>query len=48
MTPAADRLPAFLHQPLQDTGKVITEAEMETLLADYYRLHGWDERGMPK
>jgi len=27
---------------------VITEAEMETLLQDYYRLHGWDERGVPK
>jgi aldehyde:ferredoxin oxidoreductase len=47
MTPADDRLPAFLHQPLRDTEKVITEAEMETLLADYYRLHGWDERGVP-
>jgi aldehyde:ferredoxin oxidoreductase len=48
MTPADDRLPKFLHRPLQDTGKVITEAEMETLLQDYYRLHGWDERGVPK
>ncbi|RPJ75775.1 MAG: aldehyde:ferredoxin oxidoreductase, partial [Desulfobacteraceae bacterium] len=48
MQPADDRLPPFLHQPLQDTGKVITAAEMETLLADYYRLHGWDERGVPK
>jgi aldehyde:ferredoxin oxidoreductase len=48
MTAAADRLPKSLHRPLQDTGKVITEAEMETLLQDYYRLHGWDERGVPK
>ena len=47
MTPADDRLPKFLHQPLTDTGKVITEAEMETMLADYYRLHGWDENGLP-
>jgi aldehyde:ferredoxin oxidoreductase len=48
LQPADDRLPPFLHQPLQDTGKVITAAEMETLLADYYRLHGWDERGVPR
>jgi len=47
MQPADDRLPKFLHRPLQDTGKVITEAEMETLLKDYYRLHGWDEEGIP-
>jgi aldehyde:ferredoxin oxidoreductase len=48
LTPADDRLPPFLHRPLQDSGKVITEAEMETLLQDYYRLHGWDEMGVPK
>jgi len=47
LTPADDRLPPFLHRPLQDTGKVITAAEMETLLLDYYRLHGWDEKGVP-
>jgi len=48
MTPADDRLPKFLHRPLQDTGKVITESEMETLLQEYYRLHGWDEQGVPQ
>jgi aldehyde:ferredoxin oxidoreductase len=47
LTPADDRLPPFLHRPLADTGKVITPAEMEALLQDYYRLHGWDERGVP-
>jgi aldehyde:ferredoxin oxidoreductase len=47
MTPQDDRLPKFLHQPLKDTGKVITEAEMEALLKDYYSLHGWDEDGVP-
>ena len=47
MTPADDRLPKFLHQPLTDTGKVITEAEMETMLTEYYRLHGWDNNGLP-
>lgn len=48
MTADDDRLPKFLHQPLTDTGKVITEAEMETMLAEYYRLHGWDENGVPQ
>ena len=47
MTPQDDRLPKFLHQPLQDTGEVITKAEMEAMLKDYYRLHGWDENGNP-
>jgi aldehyde:ferredoxin oxidoreductase len=48
MTPADDRLPKFLHLPLRDTGKVITEVEMETMLSDYYRLHGWAENGIPQ
>ena len=47
MKPQDDHLPKFLHQPLQDSGKVITEAEMETMLGDYYRLHKWDENGVP-
>jgi aldehyde:ferredoxin oxidoreductase len=47
MVPQDDLLPKFLHQPLQDTGKVITETEMEIMLEDYYRLHGWDENGIP-
>lgn len=48
MTPADDRLPKFLHLPLRDTGKEITEVEMETMLSDYYRLHGWAENGIPQ
>jgi aldehyde:ferredoxin oxidoreductase len=47
MKPEEDHLPKFLHQPLQDSGKVITRAEMETMLRDYYRLHRWDENGIP-
>lgn len=47
MKPEDDRLSMFLHKPLQDTGKVITEAEMESMLKDYYRLHGWDDDGVP-
>jgi aldehyde:ferredoxin oxidoreductase len=48
MTPDADRLPKHLYQKLQDSGKVITEAELKKMLKDYYRLHGWDEHGRPQ
>jgi len=26
---------------------VITAEELELMLKDYYRLHGWDETGRP-
>ena len=41
-----DRLPPQLHQPLK-TGQVITEAELNLMLQDYYRLRGWHETGVP-
>jgi aldehyde:ferredoxin oxidoreductase len=44
---ADERLPPALHQKLEDSGKVITEEELETLLKDYYELHGWGEDMMP-
>jgi aldehyde:ferredoxin oxidoreductase len=47
MTYKDDRLPKALHQALSDSGKVITEEELDTMLKDYYRLHGWDENGVP-
>jgi aldehyde:ferredoxin oxidoreductase len=47
MQPKDERLTKALHQPLTDTGKVITEEELEIMLKDYYRLHGWDETGSP-
>ena len=46
MTRADETLPPALHRPLQDSGKVLEQAEFQTLLKDYYRLHGWDENGM--
>jgi aldehyde:ferredoxin oxidoreductase len=48
MGPEDERLPKALHTALQDSGKVITEKELEVMLKDYYRLHGWDEEGHPK
>jgi len=42
MKPEDERLPKSLHRELPKTGQVITEEEMEFMLADYYRLRGWD------
>ena len=47
MTLEDERLPKALHQQLTDSGKVITEEELETMLKEYYQLHGWDETMMP-
>ncbi len=48
LQPEDDRLPRGFHKKMRDTGKVITEEELEIMLLDYYRLHGWDERGVPE
>jgi aldehyde:ferredoxin oxidoreductase len=42
-----DRLPNRLHKEALKGGKQITEAELERMVADYYRLRGWDEQGTP-
>lgn len=47
LRPQDDRLPAFLHRKLQDSGQVITPAELDAMLGDYYRLRGWDANGRP-
>lgn len=48
LTPVEDRLPKrFCHEVLPETGKVITEEQMEILLKDYYAARGWDEQGRP-
>ncbi len=45
---AEDRLPKrFYREALPETGNVISEEDMEQLLADYYRARGWDEQGRP-
>ena len=47
LTPADDRLPPrFHHEPLK-SGHVITEEELSVMVADYYRLRGWDTKGRP-
>lgn len=48
LVPEDDRLPKrFYNEILPETGKVITEEQMEQLLKDYYKARGWDERGRP-
>ena len=42
-----DRLPRRFHKEPLESGKIITEAEMETLLKDYYQSRGWSEAGIP-
>jgi aldehyde:ferredoxin oxidoreductase len=44
---AHDRLPKRFHKEPLDSGQLITEEELSTMLSDYYRLRGWDENGTP-
>ncbi len=39
--------PRFFEQDLPDN-KGITRDELHTLVSDYYKLRGWDEKGIPK
>lgn len=44
-----DTLPKrFCQELLPETGKVITEEQMNILLKQYYRARGWDESGVPR
>ncbi|MEW6529377.1 MAG: aldehyde ferredoxin oxidoreductase family protein [Thermodesulfobacteriota bacterium] len=48
LTVQDDMLPRrFFTEPLPETGKTISEDQMRQLLADYYRVRGWDEQGRP-
>jgi aldehyde:ferredoxin oxidoreductase len=48
LTAEDDRLPVRFHtEPLPETGKVLTEEQMEIMLQEYYRERGWDENGTP-
>jgi aldehyde:ferredoxin oxidoreductase len=42
LRPEDDRLPKRLHTEVLPEGGALTAEEMEQLLADYYRLRGWD------
>jgi aldehyde:ferredoxin oxidoreductase len=48
LTPADDRLPKRFHtEALPESGKVVTEEQMEQMLAEYYQVRGWDSEGRP-
>ena len=48
LTPSDDKLPKRFHtEVLPETGKIITEEQMDQLLKDYYKARGWDEQGVP-
>jgi aldehyde:ferredoxin oxidoreductase len=42
-----DRLPGRFHTEALESGKVITQNNMEILLREYYRNRGWDKKGIP-
>jgi len=45
LTDKDDRLPKRIHKETLPDGRGLTEAEMQTLLADYYHLRGWKADG---
>jgi aldehyde:ferredoxin oxidoreductase len=44
MTAADDTLPKrFFEERLEDSGKVLLKSDFDKMLADYYRIKGWDK-----
>ena len=46
LEPVDDRLPKGFYRE-SDGDNPLTPGELESMLTDYYRLRGWDERGRP-
>jgi aldehyde:ferredoxin oxidoreductase len=42
-----DKLPERFHREALPEGGALTTDEMHHMLQDYYRLRGWDEKGVP-
>lgn len=42
-----DRLSPALHRALEDSGKNISEDELDFMIKEYYTLRGWDDQGVP-
>jgi aldehyde:ferredoxin oxidoreductase len=42
-----DNLPKKFYEPLADSGKVIKEEELNTMVQEYYKLRGWSKEGIP-
>jgi aldehyde:ferredoxin oxidoreductase len=48
LTPEEDLIPKrFFREALPETQAVITRAQMERLISDYYNIRGWNEKGEP-
>jgi aldehyde:ferredoxin oxidoreductase len=47
MDPAEDKLPSRLYKEALTTGQAISEADLNYMLQDYYKLRGWNSRGIP-
>ena len=47
LSPQDDKLPPRLHQRLAGSDKTISEAQLDTMVQDYYRLRGWNASGIP-
>lgn len=47
LTPEDDRLPPRFHREALESGKTISEADMQELLKDYYKSRGWNAEGIP-
>jgi len=49
LTEKDDSLPSrFFEEPLGKENKVLNKDDFDTMLADYYRLRGWSEQGVPE
>jgi aldehyde:ferredoxin oxidoreductase len=48
LTPGEDRLPHRFYKEALESGKIITENQMETLLQDYYHARNWTQKGVPR
>jgi len=48
LKPEDEWLPKRLFQKLEKTGHEIKAEELEYMLKDYYKLHGWNEKGIPE
>ena len=47
LTMEDDRLPKRFHKEALESGQVITQDDMKTLMKEYYQARDWDEKGIP-
>jgi aldehyde:ferredoxin oxidoreductase len=48
LKPEHDRLPQRLHREPLPSGQQLSEAELQFMIDEYYRLRGWNQNGVPK